>query len=213
MLDLAVEARDKKQKPDALRESGFIPGVLYGPKEKPVSVSIDATVFEKVWKEAGETAIVNISGLDSKKDVLIHSVDIHPVTGVPLHVDFYAVIAGQQLDVNIPIEFEGESPAEKVGGVVVKVHHELSIKVAPADLPQHFTVDLGKLENIGDHITAGEIDLPKSAVLNIDENETIVSITEAKEEEPEEVEEEEVEEVEGAEGETPAESEEEKTEE
>lgn len=182
MLELEVQARDMKVKPDALRAQGFVPAVFYGPKEDATAIAIDAVTFKKVWEAAGETTIVSLKGVGSTKDTLIHVVDVHPVTGAILHADFYAIEAGQLLEVSIPIEFEGVAPAEKVGGVVVKVLHELPIKVAPGELPQHFTVDLSTLENIGDHITAGEITLPQSATLEIDAHETVVSITEAKEE-------------------------------
>ena len=187
MLELVVTARDNKEKPEALRAKGLIPAVFYGPKEASTSIAVDAVVFDKLWQSAGESTIVTLTGVGGKKDTLIHAVDFHPVTGAIEHADFYVIEAGKQLEVSIPIEFVGVSPAEKVGGVVVKVLHEIPIKVAPNELPQHFTVDVSTLENIGDHITVGDIVLPPSATLEIDAHETVVSITEAKEEEPEPV--------------------------
>jgi large subunit ribosomal protein L25 len=187
MLELAVTARTAKEDPKALRASGKIPAVFYGPKEASTPIAVDAVIFDKLWHSAGESTIVTLTGMGTKKDTLIHAVDVHPVSGAIQHADFYVIEAGKLLEVSIPIEFEGISPAEKVGGVVVKVLHEIPIKVAPGELPQHFTVDISKLENIGDHITVGDIKLPPSATLEIDAHETVVSITEAKEEEPEPV--------------------------
>ena len=146
-----------------------------------MAISIDAAEFDKVWKEAGETTIVSLEGVGEDKEVLIHQVDVHPVKGTTQHVDFYAIERGKLLEVSVPIEFEGEAPAEKVGGVVVKVLHEIDIKVRPSELPQHFTINLDKLENIGDQILVSDIKLPESAELQIDADEVVVSITEAKE--------------------------------
>ena len=174
-------------KPDTLRAQGVLPAVCYGPKEAPVAISMDAADFEKIWKEAGETTIVTLEGVGEDKEVLIHQVDVHPVKGTAQHVDFYAIERGKLLEVSVPIEFEGEAPAEKVGGVVVKVLHEIDIKVRPSELPQHFTINLETLENIGDQILVSDIKLPESAELQIDADEVVVSITEAKEEQEEPV--------------------------
>ena len=187
MLELAVTARDIKESPAAIRAKGLIPAVFYGPKEESTPIAVDAVVFDKLWHSAGESTIVTLTGVKGKKETLIHAVDVHPVNGSIQHADFYVIEAGKQIEVSIPIEFVGVSPAEKVGGVVVKVLHEIPIKVAPSELPQHFTVDISTLENIGDHISVADIKLPASATLEIDAHETVVSITEAKEEEPEPV--------------------------
>lgn len=181
MLKLKVETRDLSVNPNDLRAEGVLPAVCYGPKEAPVAISLDMATFEKTWKEAGETTIVTLEGVGEAKEVLIHQVDTHPVKGTVQHVDFYAIERGKLLEVSVPVEFEGEAPAEKVGGVVVKVLHEIDIKVRPSELPQHFTVDLSKLENIGDQILVGDIKIPASAELQIDADEVVVSITEAKE--------------------------------
>ena len=63
---------------------------------------------------------------------------------------------------------------------MVKVLHKIEIKVAPAELPQHLTVDVSKLEKIGDHITVSQVQLPPSAELITDPEELVVSITEQK---------------------------------
>ena len=185
MLTLTVQERDTNTKPADLRASGVLPGIFYGRVEEATPVAIDQATFEKVWREAGETTIISLSGAGDDKQVLIHSVDRHPVTGTPLHVDFYVFEKGKKLHVSVPIEFEGIPPAEKEGGVIVKTLHELEMDVSPAELPQHVTVDISKLENIGDHITAGEIEVPPSAELSIAPDEVVVSVTE-EQEEPEE---------------------------
>lgn len=184
MIVLNVQERDVAKKPAQLRESGLLPAVFYGPKEKSTPISVDAIEFAKIWKDGGETTIVTLSGIGDDKEALIHSVDAHPVTGILEHADLYVIERGKMLEVSVPVEFEGEAPAEKVGGVVVKVLHEIDIKVRPSELPQHFTLDLSKLENIGDQILASDIKLPASGELMIDPDEVVVSVTtEAEEEE------------------------------
>jgi large subunit ribosomal protein L25 len=209
MLELAIKPRDAKASSEDLRAQGVMPAVFYGAKEEPVSISIDQKAFERLFKEAGETTIVKLKGIGDEKDTLIHDVQFHPVTDKPLHADFYVLEKGKKIELAIPLEFVGVAPAEKLGHVLVKTLHEVEIEVAPHELPQHLEVDISKLENVGDHITAAEIKLPASAELKTGGEEIIVSVTAFIEEKPLETEvklAEVGEKKEGeAEGETPAE--------
>jgi large subunit ribosomal protein L25 len=182
ILSLDVTPRDNKGKTDALRGRGVVPAVLYGPKEAAISVAIDAPNFERVLKQAGQTSVVTLRGVGGDKDTLIHDVQYHPVTGKALHADFYVLEKGKKITIRIPLEFEGQAPAEKAGHILVKALHEVEIEVAPQELPKHLVVDMSKLENVGDHITAAQIQLPPSARLVTHADEIVASITEFKEE-------------------------------
>ena len=179
---LTVQTRDTKTSADEVRSTGMVPAVLYGPKEAPTAVSINAKEFDRVFRAAGETTIIILKGLAEDKETLIKDVQFHPVTDTPLHADFYVIEKGKKVTVSIPLEFVGSSPAEKAGYILVKAVHEVEIEVAPADLPQHLEVDVSKLENVGDHVLARDIKLPASAELQIDADEIIVSVTEFVEE-------------------------------
>ncbi len=177
MLELSIQPRDAKESNDQIRSSGRIPAVFYGPKEESTPIVIDAKVFGKLFKEAGETTIIKLKGLGDEKDTLIHDVQMHPVTDMPLHADFYVIEKGKKIEIAIPLEFVGVAPAEKLGHIVVKAMHEVEIEVTPAELPQYLEVDLSKLENVGDHIVASEIKLPPSASMKTDPEEIVASVT------------------------------------
>ncbi len=186
-MTVTIEAkpRDSQESAESLRASGRIPAVFYGPKQEATPISIDARKLESVWRSAGETTLITITGVGENQDTLIHDVQTHPVTGTLIHADFYVIEKGKKVEVNVPLEFIGESPAEKAGLVLSKVVHELAIEVSPQELPHTLDVDLSKLVNVGDHILAKDIVLPKSAELKIDADEIIVSVSEPqKEEEP-----------------------------
>lgn len=180
MITLDIETRESTVAADDIRAAGKVPGVFYGPKETATPISIDAAVFKKLWRDAGETTIISLRGVGDTKDSLIKEVTVHPITGLPEHVDFYVLEKGKKIEIAVPIEFVGTSDAEKVGGIVVKVLHEIEIEVSPADLPQHLTVDISSLQNIGDHITVSQVAIPASATYITDPEETVVSITEQK---------------------------------
>jgi len=182
MLTLDVKARDSKESPDDIRKQGLVPAIFYGRAEEATPISIDALKFDRIFREAGETTIVSLKGDGIEKDTLIHDVQVHPVTGKPLHADFYVLEKGKKITINIPLEFEGSAPAEKLGHIIVKAMHEIEIEVAPQELPKSLVVDLTKLANVGDHILASQIVLPPSAELKTDADEIVASVTEFKEE-------------------------------
>lgn len=186
MLTLEVKARERKETGDALRDSGVMPAVYYGPKESATPIAIDMRRFAHVWKEAGVTTVITLQGVGEEKDTLIRDVQFHPVTGRPLHADFYVLEKGKKIQIKVPITFEGDPPAGKAGHIVVKALHEIEIEVAPAQLPHDLPLDISKLENVGDHITAKEVKIPSSATLLTEPDEIVVSVVEFKEEKIEE---------------------------
>ena len=186
MLALEIKVREPNESADALRKSGSMPAVFYGPKEGATAISIDALKFDRVWKEAGETTVIQLKGVGDVKEILIHDVQFHPVTSVPLHADFYVLEKGKKIRIKVPLKFVGVAPAEKAGNIVSKALHEIEIEVAPAELPHNLPVDISNLANVGDHITAEQIKLPPSATLISHAGDIIVSITEFKEEKIEE---------------------------
>lgn len=186
MLTLTITSRNAKESSGALRLKGSVPAVFYGPKEASTPITVDGHVLEALWKQAGETTVIALSGVGETKETLIRDVQFHPVSGKLLHADFYVLEKGKKIEIAVPLVFIGEAPAEKAGHIVVKTLYEIEIEVLPADLPRDLSVDISKLTNVGDHITAGDIAVPKSATLITGAHEIVVSVTEFKEEKIEE---------------------------
>jgi large subunit ribosomal protein L25 len=183
MFKLKVEKRDLKESLDGLRKSGRVPAVFYGPKEPSTPVKMNLVDFKKAWKTAGESTVVSLEGDGIEAEVLIHDVDLHPVTDVPVHVDFYAIEKGKKLSVDVPLEFIGVSPAVKdLGAVLVKVLHDIKIEALPKDLPHKLEVDISGLIGFDSVLTAGDIKLPAGVTLKVKLEEVIASVYEPKEE-------------------------------
>lgn len=184
-LVLNIEKRESENL-NALRNNGRVPAVFYGPKSDSVPITLSLPEFAKVWQQAGESTVISLHGIGEDQDALIHDVQIHPVTEQPIHVDFYIIEKGKKLTVSVPIKFEGEAKVENVGGIVIKVLHEIEVEAMPKDLPHEITVDLSGLETLEDQILVKDIKLPEGAETTLEPDEVIVSVTEAKEEpEPE----------------------------
>lgn len=182
-MELAVTKRDISKKPNTLRQEGLLPAVVYGRSEKSTPIVIDMKAFSKVYKAAGESSVIQLTGLDSTKQALIQDVDVHPVSGMPLHADFYAIEKGQKVTVSVPLEFDGVSPAVKdLGGILTKVMHEIEIECDPAELPHAIHIDISKLVTLDDQIKVSDLPFPPSAEVSVDADEVVAMISVAKEE-------------------------------
>jgi len=218
-IDLKAEKRTilgKKVK--TLRKEGLIPAHIFGKGLKTLHVSVKDRDFLKVFDEAGETGIVNVKVDSSEHPVLIRNVQEHPVTGDPLHIDFYQVNLKEKVAVNVPVDFEGEPVAvERKEGLLLTPMSEIEIEALPADLPETIKVDVSKLEKINDTIHVKDLKIDKSKIEVLTDPEAIVAtigelITKEMEEVEKEIETEQAEAAAEAEA-APEEGAEEKTEE
>lgn len=165
----------------SLRAEGKLPGVVYGPKQEPISVTLEKREFEKVFKETGESTIISLEGLEKPIEVLVHDVAFAPSKDGIIHVDFYAIERGKEMTTVVPLTFSGEAPAEKVGGVVNKVLHEVEITCKPSNLPHHIDVDLNGLAAIDDRIVIADLVAPEGVTIENDPTEVVVIVGEAEE--------------------------------
>ncbi|MEK7602468.1 MAG: 50S ribosomal protein L25 [Patescibacteria group bacterium] len=169
----------------ALKEEGLIPAVVYGPKQETVSISLPLAHFKKILRDAGESSVLELTGLGKSLQVLIHDVDVDPVTSTPRHADLYAIEKGAKVEVEVPLVFVGEAPAVKTGASLVKVMHELSIEADAANLPHEIEVDLSSLVEEGDQIHVSDLKIPAGVTVLAEATE-VVALTQAVEVESEE---------------------------
>ena len=187
MLALKAERRDIHIKPETIRKAGKIPAVFYGKKEASTPIAITKIDFLKVWKEAGESSVVILETPEGEKESLIQDVDLDPITNVPRHADFYIFEKGHKVEVELQINFVGTAPAVKnLGGMLVKVLHELKVEAMPKDLPHNIDVDVSILANFGDQIVAQDIALPSGVELKEQPEEVVVLVSAPREEKEEE---------------------------
>lgn len=183
MLTLEFKKRESAQSLEKARRDGLMPAVFYGPKEASTPIAIKANEFKKVWKQAGESSIIVLKDAAEEHEALIHDIDIHPVTGIPRHADFYVIEKGKKLQLNVQLEFIGASEAVKsLGGILVKVLHEVEIEALPKDLPHHIEVDITALSALDSQVLAKDLKLPAGVELLTGAEEVVAAISVAVEE-------------------------------
>ena len=187
---LTATKRSKTDKLSIVRSNGMIPAVVYGAQVENTLISVLSTSFIKMLKIAGETStiVLEIAGTSDKEkitkvDVLIHEVQVDPVKGQPIHIDFLAVDMNKPVEVTIPLEFTGLAKAEKDGlGTLVKVLHEVDIEALPKDLPHNILVDVTGIATLDDVIHVKDIKLPKGVTLVTDGDDVVALVAAVKEE-------------------------------
>jgi large subunit ribosomal protein L25 len=165
-----------------LRKQGILPANIFGKDFKSLSISVQANDFTKVFSEAGETGVVYITVDGEEIPTLVKEVQKHPVNDNILHIDLRKINLKQKIETEVPLEYVGESPAEKDGAVLMYPVDKVVIEALPTDIPHALEIDLSTLTEIDQTFTIAN--LPKSdKYVIIDDPETVlVSVTAHKEE-------------------------------
>lgn len=170
-----------------MRRSAIVPGIVYGNVDTNVMVAMNEVELKKTYIKAGESTLVEIETDGKKIPVLFHAVDFDPVSDRMIHVDFYAVNMKEEVEADVHIRFEGESPAVKdLSAILVTALHEVTVKALPANLPHDLVVDLGKLVEFDSTITVADIKVPDGVTIINDLDEVIAIAQEPRAEKVEE---------------------------
>lgn len=187
-MNLEVQIRTETGKRvNNLREQGLIPAELYGKNVENIHLAVKSKDFKNVFKEAGESSIINIVISDKNKKeeipVLIHDVQKDYLTDNIIHIDFYRVRMDEKIRTHIPLEFVGESPAVKnYGGILNKSMFEIEVEALPKDLPHNIVVDISKIKELNESIYVKDLSIPKNVKILFDPETVIATVNPPKEE-------------------------------
>lgn len=178
-LELTLEPREAQGKANKrLRRAGIVPGVVYGKDEPSTNVQVDAKTFETLYRAAGRTSVVKLHLPGSKKtsSAFIKSVQRHPLSGQPLHVDYLVVNLNVEMEVDVPLTFTGEAPAvELSGGTLLHNLSSVRVKALPNDIPHEISVDVSTLTSLDVAIHVKDLNLNRDLVQVLTDGDTLVA--------------------------------------
>ena len=171
---LEVVSRDEKEigKAHLLRKQNLVPCVVYGEGKKTLPLKIERGQLVKFMHahHGGENMVITlkISSSTNKKQeersVLIKELQIHPVSGDILHIDFNEISLTKRILVKVPIHAKGECVGVKQdGGTLEHVLWEMEVECLPTQIPEKLEVDVVLLK-IGDTIHVKDLVLPQGVV-------------------------------------------------
>lgn len=194
ITDLKAIKREKTGNGPAkvLRREGRIPSVLYGPKSQPVNLSVATVDFEKILKDKGAQALINlvVEEGEGAKNVMIKELQQHPISGELIHLDFYEVSMDRKIKVNVPVTTTGKSKGVELGGMLQIIRRELEVYCYPNQIPEEIVIDIADMD-IGDSFHVEDLELEGDVEIPAEVNFTVLTILSQVAEEEEEVEEEE----------------------
>ncbi len=187
-IEIPIELRDASDKRAArrLRRNGNLPGVFYGPKSDPVPLQVNKKELLNSISYLGGSHLIRMKSTSSvlqDKVALIKEVQVHPVTGEILHMDFYEVDLEQKLTVKVPLHFTGKAEGVVKGGVLQPVVREIEVECLPSDIPPSLDVDVTPLD-IGDTFHVSTLPIPEGVVAIYDTDFTLVTVVAPTVEEP-----------------------------
>lgn len=189
----------------AMRRDGRVPGVIYGRGGEPMSISVDQKTLTLSYQRGGFfSRLFDLSVGKETVRALPREVQTHPVTDLPIHVDFLRLAADSEINVEVAAHFfnEEESPGIKRGGVLNVVRHTIELVCRADSIPESIDIDLTGLD-IGDSVHISAISLPEGVSPAISDRDFTIATVAAPTiiAEPEDEEDEDEEGLEGEEGE------------
>ena len=152
-----------KKETKNLRKEENVPCVMYGGEE-----IVHFYAHRNVYKDLIYTPSKYIVKLDIDGKhymAVLQEIQFHPVTDMPLHIDFVQVFEDKPVTMNIPISTTGESIGIKAGGKLRLKRRTLKVRGSFKDLPDTLDIDITELA-IGDSIKVHQLDYDKLEILD-----------------------------------------------
>ena len=179
-LEIQADNREVGSKNSArrLRQSGKIPGILYGPKTEPVPLELNRKDFSSRVAGLEGSHLVRLKSASptlADKVALVKEVQLHPITGDVIHTDLYEVDLTAKIQVHVPLHFVGKASGVVRGGILQPVVREIEVECLPMDIPEFFNVDVSALD-IGDSIHVEDLPMPEGVAAIYESNFALVTV-------------------------------------
>ena len=103
-IQLTVEPRTVLGKQvKRLRREGYLPANIYGKELASTAVQVKYTDFDPVYKEAGETGLIDVVLNGDRRPILIKNIQWNHMAHIPLHADFYQVNLKEKVKSMVPL--------------------------------------------------------------------------------------------------------------
>ena len=151
--------------------------------ETPVLLKCVKNDFIRVYRTSGYSTPIELTGAVDQL-VLLHAMQLDPVTDEVLSLDFLAVDKHQKVTANVPVVLVGESTVEKLNqGKIQLVKDSVEVSALPQDLPHEIEVDLSKVTSVNDVIFVRDLTLAKKVEIVDDAQQRVVTVVELEGEE------------------------------
>jgi large subunit ribosomal protein L25 len=158
--------------------SGKMPAVFYGPKVGARPIAVDTKEFTQRLAHLEGSHLIELTSsvpdLDQRK-VLVRDIQFDPVGGFPLHADFYEVDLDKEIEVRVPLHFEGKAAGVTLGGILQPILREIAVSCLPTQIPEYIPVDVSAI-GIHESIHVNDLSLPAGVTVVSKDNDPVVTV-------------------------------------
>lgn len=198
ILNIDVRKEVSKRENKRLQSEGYIIGVINQKGMDSVPVAVKKDEFRRILKENGRNAILKLQDSDNNSyDVMVKTIELSPMVYEYYHIDFQKVSLTEVLKVDVALRFVGTDFLESKRLILNRQMDTIVISGLPQAIPDSIEVDVENKVD-GDSILVGDLNLGEGITTDVELDQVVASITEAKVAEETEEEEDAVSEVEVA---------------
>ena len=190
-ITVRAELRAGRGKNDSrrLRARGMVPLTIYGGEGDPIAAAAPLAELAAILRSgAGHNAIftLDVDGV-GPNEVMFLDRQIDPVKTRLIHADLRRLVRGQEIEVSVRLELEGE-PAGTAdgGGILEQLLREVEIRCRPGIIPDFITVDVSHL-GAHDVLHVSDVKVDEGITILTDPETAIANVATVREEPVEEV--------------------------
>ncbi len=157
-----------------IREQGGLPAVVYGHKQGPVSITLDAKETIRLIHEGERVYTLNVEGGETET-VLLRDLQFDYLGTNVVHCDLARVDLDERVSIRVKIDLVGEAKGLKKSRTsIIHTVSELELECTVTNLPDSVEVDVSDMD-VGDVIHASEVVLPKDTMVLLTDPDAIVA--------------------------------------
>jgi len=167
-LNGIVRQNLSKSSKTQLRNAARVPGVIYAKGVDPITVDVAASAINALVFTT-KTHLINLV-LDNQKEIdcVLKDYQFDPVTDKVIHFDLQGIVAGQKIEIEIPILFTGSAIGVREGGQLQEFMHKLTVSCLPSQIPERIEISIANLK-IGSSIHVADVKVENAEILHAEE--------------------------------------------
>ena len=162
------------------RAAGLVPAIIYGHKQEPVSIVLDAHDLNIELMHHHRLLEIELDG--KKEQLLLKDVQYDYLGDTVIHVDLNRVNLSERVQVSVEVVFKGTPQGVNDGGTLDIHQPTVELECLVTSIPENVRADVSEMK-LGDDFIAGSLVLPEGAKLVIPP-ETVLAVISMVAEEP-----------------------------
>ena len=184
MSEIGILKIEKRENPNSrtskkLRKEGYLPGSISGKGKDSVSVSVKAEDLKKGLSQYGRNALFKLTMKDDTVTGMVKDIQVSPVKGNILHVDFQQVSLNEEIRADLTIVLKGADTLEFKKLMPLRQLDVITVKGLPQHIPDDVVIDVSNIDKV-ENVYLKDVKFPEGIVPEGDPEQIVISIVETK---------------------------------